>query len=86
MASKNDTIDEIVDGFMRYARKTPPFENVSITAAYATKLCQRIKAVHNLDVARLRDCIREAIYIKCGYCRDFYKNCPTICDLNKKRL
>ena len=49
MAS-NDKTDEIVDGFMRYVRKTPPFENVSITTAYATKLCQRIKAAHKREL------------------------------------
>lgn len=53
MASKNDTTDEIVDEFMRYVRKTPHLENVSITVAYATKLCQRIKAAHRREVDSL---------------------------------
>lgn len=43
------------------------------------------KQLNNQELLReLRECLKEAICIKCAYCRDFYRNCPTICDLNKK--
>lgn len=65
MAS-NDMTDQIVDGFMRYVRKTPHLENVSITVAYATKLCQRIKAAHKRELAELRECLQDACATACS--------------------
>ena len=54
-----DTVDSIADDFMRTVRKTQPFENVSITVAYATKLCQRLKAAHKMEVDALKERVKE---------------------------
>lgn len=53
-----DTVDSIADDFMRTVRKTQPFENVSITVAYATKLCQRLKAAHKREVDAMKERVK----------------------------
>lgn len=58
-----DTVDSIVDDFMRYVRKTPPLQNVSITTAYATKLSRRLKEAHKREVEELRKCLKEAVFV-----------------------
>lgn len=89
MAS-NETVADIVREMVEFGNHCAAFGGAYSPERW-DNLCKRLIAAHkraiaakDAEIAKLRECLKEAICIKCGYCRDFYRNCHTICDLNKK--